>query len=270
MENLSTTSLISIEGLDSSFKETNVKLLKNKLEEDGYSVVSFDFPQYKRDSSYFVRSFLNNPSYRDNPETFEDCCKYCIYYALDRYDTYINEIKDYMGKVDVILFDRYITSNLHNAARMMPDINKALNVLEWFYRFEYETLKLPKEDISIFLNMPYEKSKIIRHAKVNKDLNEADELFCKHSYEIFDMIYNLQNEENKKYSKEIQYITRIGPIYKININLDVDNIDFVKTLTDEEERNKSKEIIFDKICDESYIFIQTAIKMRKSLYGKKD
>ena len=49
MINDTKTTIISVEGLDCSFKETNVAALKKQLENDGYSVVSFDFPQYKKD-----------------------------------------------------------------------------------------------------------------------------------------------------------------------------------------------------------------------------
>lgn len=267
MINETSTTLISIEGLDCSFKETNVAALKKQLENDGYSVLSFDFPQYNRNSSYFVRSFLNNPIYRDpEPLTVDDCRKYCIYYGLDRYDTYLNDIKDNMGKVDVILFDRFVNSNLFNAARMMPNIDKVLDVVEWVYKFEYGTLRLPQEDISIFLRMPYDKAKTIRQAKSGKDLNEIDEELSKNVYTAYDLIYS---RENKGISNENQKrIDRLdGPHNFISINIGLDEIDFVKTLTDEAEREKSKELIFTKIMDESYIFIEECIRRRKE-YGK--
>ena len=56
----------------------------------------------------------------------------------------------------------------------------------------------------------------------------------------------------------------------MSINIGLPEIDFVKTLTDEAEREKSKELIFTKIMDESYMFIEALIDKRRSLYGKKD
>lgn len=269
MINDTKTTIISVEGLDCSFKETNVAALKKQLENDGYSVVSFDFPQYKKDSSYFVRQFLNNPDYRDpNPLTMEQCCKYCMYYAFDRYDTYINDIKQYMGNVDIILFDRFVNSNLFNAARMMPNVDKVLDVVEWLYKFEYELLKLPQEDISIFLRMPYEKARIIRQAKAGKDLNEVDEELSKNVYSTYDLIYSRTNKDiSNKNMKRISNLD--GPHNYISINIGLDEIDFVKTLTDEAEREKSKELIFTKIMDESYIFIEACVQRRKN-YGKEN
>ena len=268
MLNKTKTTIISVEGLDCSFKETNVAALKKQLESDGYTVFTTSFPQYDRESSYFVRQFLNNPKYRDPEINKELCCKYSMYYAFDRYDTYKNIIEDQMGKVDIILLDRFVNSNLFNAARMMPDVSSVMDVVEWIYGFEYNLLCLPQEDISIFLRMPYEKARVIRLAKENKDLNEVDEVLSGNVYYVYDMIYSKTGIDDRKIMKRIKNLN--GPLNKISINIGLPEIDFVKTLTDEAEREKSKELIFTKIMDESYMYIDAIASKRKALYGKKD
>ena len=50
---------IAIEGTDGSGKGTQVTRLVEKLRAAGYDVVSFDFPQYSHESSYFVKQYLN-------------------------------------------------------------------------------------------------------------------------------------------------------------------------------------------------------------------
>ncbi len=50
---------IVIEGTDGSGKGTQVKALVERLQREGYNVAAFDFPQYDKDSSYFVREYLN-------------------------------------------------------------------------------------------------------------------------------------------------------------------------------------------------------------------
>ena len=45
---------IVIEGTDGSGKGTQFKLLKERLEKNGYKVSTFDFPQYDSESSFFV------------------------------------------------------------------------------------------------------------------------------------------------------------------------------------------------------------------------
>ena len=51
--------IIVIEGTDGSGKQTQAKLLKERLEHEGYAVYSTSFPNYPSDSSAAVRMYLN-------------------------------------------------------------------------------------------------------------------------------------------------------------------------------------------------------------------
>ena len=51
--------LIVIEGVDSSGKATQTKLLFDKLNKAGFSVESVEFPDYKSNSSALVKMYLN-------------------------------------------------------------------------------------------------------------------------------------------------------------------------------------------------------------------
>ncbi|MGF7229702.1 MAG: dTMP kinase, partial [Candidatus Saccharibacteria bacterium] len=54
-----TGTFIVIEGTDGSGKGTQFQLLADRLTEAGYDIATFDFPQYAKPSSYFVREYLN-------------------------------------------------------------------------------------------------------------------------------------------------------------------------------------------------------------------
>jgi dTMP kinase len=47
-----------IEGTDASGKTTQFQKLAERLASEGYDVVTFDFPQYDLDSSFYVREYL--------------------------------------------------------------------------------------------------------------------------------------------------------------------------------------------------------------------
>ena len=50
--------LFIIEASDGSGKETQTRLLAERLEQDGYSVLPITFPDYAADSSMLVRMYL--------------------------------------------------------------------------------------------------------------------------------------------------------------------------------------------------------------------
>ena len=50
--------IIAIEGTDGSGKQTQAKLLMQKLKENGYDVYSTSFPNYSNDSSAAVKMYL--------------------------------------------------------------------------------------------------------------------------------------------------------------------------------------------------------------------
>lgn len=49
---------IVLEGTDGSGKSTQFEQLKARLEREGYDVVTYKFPLYAEESSYFVREYL--------------------------------------------------------------------------------------------------------------------------------------------------------------------------------------------------------------------
>ena len=73
---------IVIEGTDGSGKGTQFNILKKRLEKEGYEVETFDFPQYDKDSSFFVKEYLNGKY-----GSAEDVGPFTgsLFYALDRY-----------------------------------------------------------------------------------------------------------------------------------------------------------------------------------------
>ena len=57
--------LIVIEGVDSSGKATQSKILYDKLTEMGYNTGSIEFPNYANDSSAVVKMYLNGDFGKD-------------------------------------------------------------------------------------------------------------------------------------------------------------------------------------------------------------
>src|SRR5687768_17104536 len=99
---------IVIEGTDGSGKSTQFKLLVKRLENAGYDVATFKFPQYDEPSSYFIREYLNSKY-----GTADEVGPYTgsLFYALDRFAA-APKIREALEAGKVVLVDRYTGSNM--------------------------------------------------------------------------------------------------------------------------------------------------------------
>ena len=86
-----TGSLIVIDGVDSSGKQTQVEQLCQKLEAEGRKVKRISFPNYDSSSSALVKMYLNGELGTDA----EVLDPYAIstFYAADRYISYVTDWK---------------------------------------------------------------------------------------------------------------------------------------------------------------------------------
>lgn len=190
--------IIAIEGTDRSGKETQSKLLKNNLEALGLRVLLYSFPQYDNSSSRFVKNYLNGDYGKlDEVNPYQASTTY----AIDRLHTYLKEIKPRMNDYDVIIFDRYVGSNLiHQTAKISSSIDyleehSQIGFVKYWSDFEFEKLGLPEPDITILLDMPIEMGKKIAAGRNNKngqtnDIHETNDDFMNRSYEIAHKVAN--------------------------------------------------------------------------------
>lgn len=142
--------LIVIDGGDGSGKTTQSELLMEYLKTKGVAVKGFDFPRYY--SSFhgeFAGRFLAG-------EFGSDVSPYLasLAYALDRASAK-EEMDTWLAHGGVIVSNRYATSNMaHQGARLPEDKRKEF--LDWIDELEYKVHKIPREDIVIYLHVPWE------------------------------------------------------------------------------------------------------------------
>lgn len=180
-------------GTDASGKETQTNLLYERLKKENKKVVKFSFPNYQSKSSTFVKMYLNG-DFGENPE---DVSPYIssMFFAMDRYASYIKEIKKYVNEGYIIIIDRYTTSNMTYQASKIKGLTKRDEFLNWIYDFEFNMLGLPKPKIVIFLDLPVEKAadliKLrekeednINKNNLKKDIHESDVEYLKNTYYV--------------------------------------------------------------------------------------
>ena len=166
-----------IEGTDGSGKSEQAKLLVSRLRRSGKKVAVFDFPQYKRQSSHFIREYLNGVY-----GTWRDVGPYqaSLFYALDRFDA-APLIKKSLKEGIIVVANRYVASNMaHQGAKMSRKERRKF--FQWIYELEYRTLGVPRPDLNVVLHVPSRIAQKLVDRKgkreylggAKRDIHEAD------------------------------------------------------------------------------------------------
>lgn len=164
-------SLIVLEGLDGSGKGTQTKLLEKALCRRDRPVRRVTFPDYQSPSSALVRMYLDG-EFGTEPE---DVNAYAAstFYAVDRYASFRKDWRqDYLAG-DVILCDRYTTSNLVYQMGKAPR-EEWDSYLSWVEDLEYGKLGLPRPDLVLYLEMPVEVSQKLLLQRYQGDSGKKD------------------------------------------------------------------------------------------------
>ncbi len=179
--------LIVIDGVDASGKETQTRLLLERLESKGKKVKMVSFPAYDNPSSTLVRMYLNG-DFGKNPSDVNAYATSTLF-AVDRFATYRTAWgKDYRGGT-IILADRYVSSNLIHQAGKIDDAAEKNKFLTWLDDLEYNIYGLPRPDKTLFLDMPPRYGARLMRGRLNKangesrkDIHESDIEYLEESY----------------------------------------------------------------------------------------
>ena len=180
------STLIAIDGLDGSGKETQTNILVDRLKIDGYAVRTLSFPMYQNDSSMLVRMYLEGRLGSRPSDT--NAYAASTFFACDRYASFKSDWKaDYDKLNKVIVANRYTSANAVHQLSKLPR-EEWDNFLDWLWDFEFIKLGLPAPDVVIFLELTPELS----HELVEKrsemtgrkmDIHERDENYMRKCYD---------------------------------------------------------------------------------------
>lgn len=183
--------LIIIEGTDCSGKETQTKLLVEKLEKDGIKVARMSFPMYDTPTGRIIGAcLLGKPAMCEEFLKTEhsffpegggnvDSLAALSYYAADRrYNLPV--INKYLSEGYTLIIDRYVTSNMAHRGGMIKDREERLKMYNKIDLLEYEIMELPRPDKVILLYMPYEYACILKKNRVEApDEAESNEEYLR-------------------------------------------------------------------------------------------
>jgi dTMP kinase len=145
--------LIVIDGGDGSGKATQATFLIQKLKEKKIPVKYFDFPRYYQSfHGQTVARFL-----RGEFGTIDQVSPYLasLAYALDRASAK-QEMDDFLKKGGIIITNRYVSSSMAYQGAKFNSKNEQKEFLKWIYDLEYKVHRLPKENLVIYLYVPWQ------------------------------------------------------------------------------------------------------------------
>lgn len=178
--------LIVFEGSDGSGKTTQIELLRSFFEKKNYSHIVFDFPRYQE--TFHATTIVKYLSGEYGDPTKQNPYLVSLAYALDRL-TVREEIYYALNGGKIILANRYVSSNkAHQGVKLSA--KKRKEFFTWLDELEYDVNKIPREDLVIFLYVPYEVS--IRLAK------ERGRKFTGSKRDL--------HEENRQYQRDVEKV----------------------------------------------------------------
>ena len=180
--------LIIIEAGDGSGKATQTKMLYDHLVRDGRRVHRIEFPDYASDSSALVRMYLAGAfgGHADDVNAYAAS----TFFAVDRYASFRTKWKAWYDAGDIILADRYTTSNMVHQAVKIEDAKEREDFLTWLWDLEFVKMGLPIPDAVVFLDMaPNVANRLIaaraKATGAKEDIHEQDKTYlakCHNAY----------------------------------------------------------------------------------------
>lgn len=178
--------LIVIEGTDCSGKETQARLLAQKLNQQGILSQHLSFPNYNTPTGkiigacYLGREEICNQELNGNLGWFEEGASNVdgfvssLYYAADRKYN-IDKIEKLLESGINVILDRYTFSNMAHQGGKIISQEKRFQFFKKIELLEFELLELPKPDLVVLLYVPYQVTiELQKTRKITSDQNEQD------------------------------------------------------------------------------------------------
>lgn len=219
---------IVIEGLDGAGKSTQVAKIQKYLVDKGLEWEYLHFPRFS--APYYgpmIARFL-----RGELGAMEQVDPYVVamLYAGDRAEA-AEQIRSWIDRGKVVIVDRYVLSNIaYQCAKLTTEKDE---LKEWIMSFEYDHNKIPRPDLTLFLDVPFK----FTTRSLTTERQGDDRSYLNGKVDIHEASLELQRSVRQ------MYITHSDPTYRV-----------VNCATSDGEM-ASPDQIFEQIIDEIRNFI---------------
>jgi len=182
---------IVIEGLDGSGKSTQLKLLRDYLQKKSIPYKYLHFPRLEEGiyGKLIARFLRGEMGANDQVDPY----LVALIFAGDRTEA-SSLIRGWMDQGYQVIIDRYVYSNIAFQCAKLNTSGEKEQLRDWILRFEYEHNQLPKPDINLYLNVPFEFTK----KQLNKERDGDDRAYLKGERDI--------HEENLDFQEKVRQV----------------------------------------------------------------
>ncbi|MCR5857566.1 hypothetical protein [Mesorhizobium sp. J428] len=181
--------IIAIEGIDGAGKNTVANQLKAVLIERGLSADVIEFPQVE--NTYGGRALGDFLAGRHR--TPDDVKVIAALYAIDRLE-YLDIIRSRANEHDVLIFDRYIASNLAFQAAKTVE-SQRYSLMNWIVDLETKTFGMPAPNLNVLLRTHIDQAKqnvsekaLRNYTKESFDIHEQDKTLQSRAQYMYNVI----------------------------------------------------------------------------------
>lgn len=143
--------IIVIDGGANVGKATQADMLMQQLMNDGYLVGKMDFPRYHQNTiGHLIQDTLraDGDALKKMPPHVA-----ATLFAADRFESK-KQIEEWIAEGRVIIFDRYVSSNMLHQAAKIENTDEREEFFRWVDHLEHEIFGVPRPDLTIYLEVP--------------------------------------------------------------------------------------------------------------------
>ncbi|MDF1575417.1 MAG: dTMP kinase [Bacteroidales bacterium] len=180
-----------IEGLDGSGKSTQLKLLREYLEKKTVPYRYLHFPRLEEGvyGDLVARFLRGEMGANDQVDPY----LVALIFAGDRADA-SEKIRQWMDEGNLVIVDRYVYSNIAFQCAKLASRKEQNRLRDWILDFEFGYNQLPKPDLNLYLNVPFE----FTRKQLNLARNGEDRAYLKGERDI--------HEENLGFQEQVRQI----------------------------------------------------------------
>lgn len=194
---------VVIEGLDGSGKSTQLNLLRDYLEKRSVAYKYLHFPRLEEGIyGELVARFLRGEMGANDQV---DPYLVALIFAGDRSDAAAT-IQRWMDEGYLVIVDRYVYSNIAFQCAKIENQNESNKLRDWILEFEFGYNNLPRPDINLYLNVPFE----FTRQQLNNSRDGDDRAYLKGERDIHEENLDFQERVRQVYLSLQEHVDDLG------------------------------------------------------------